>query len=124
MRRHGGGHEQHAVEPGLLASDLAGSASPIARVTRGGTTDSLAGRGVVVSLGDLEVRGRVAFTGALFVAGELRLDSPDCRFTGLVSARALRTAGCELRADAAAIAAADAMARLPREALLLGLSED
>lgn len=112
------------VAADLLASDLSAAAGAIARVTRGGTAASLEGRGVVVSLGDLEIRGRVAFAGALFVAGELRLDAPDCRIAGLVGAHALRSAGCEFRADPVALAAADAVLRLPREAVLLGLGED
>ncbi|MFM7143874.1 MAG: hypothetical protein ACKO2K_18370 [Alphaproteobacteria bacterium] len=112
------------VAPDALAADFAATSGAIARTTRGGTAPSLEGRGVVASSGDLEIRGRVGFTGVLLVAGELRLDSPDCRVAGLVFARALRSAGCELRADPVAIAAADAVVRLPRDAVLLGLSED
>ncbi len=113
-----------AVDPERVAADLATSPAAIARMTGGGTMPSLEGRGVVVSTGDLEIRGRVAFTGALLVAGELRLDSSDCAIAGLASMRSLRAAGCSLRADPVAIAAADAAARLPREALLQGLSEE
>lgn len=114
----------NAVDPAALAGDLAASAVAIARVTRGGQAPSLEGRGTIVSLGDLRVTGGVDLAGVLAVDGELRLDSPACRVAGLVFARSLRTSGCEFRADPAAIADADAAMRLPREALLLGLSED
>lgn len=112
------------VEPPAIAGELAASAVAIARVTRGGQAPSLEGRGTIVSLGDLRVTGRVDLAGVLVVDGELRLDSPACRVAGLVLARSLRTSGCAFRADPAAIADADAAMRLPREALLLGLSED
>ncbi|MBU6282601.1 hypothetical protein KGQ64_10205 [bacterium] len=110
--------------PASVAVDLAGSSVPLARVVAGGSMPSLEGRGVVASTGDLRILGRVAFAGALLVAGELRLDSTDCAIAGIATARSLRAAGCSLRADPAAIAAADATARLPREAVLQGLSEE
>ena len=111
------------VDAASLGAAFGATAPPAARVTTGGIAGALAGRGVVVSSGDLEIRGRVDFAGVILVAGELRLSSPDCAIAGMVWARSLRTAGCALRADGAAVTSADALLHLPREAILLGLGE-
>jgi len=111
-----------ADDPASLAAALGASEAPAALLVRSGTAPRLEGAGVLLSAGDLEISGPVAFDGAVVVAGTLRLGDASCRVRGLVRARAVRFRGpCRIDLDLTAVGAADAVLRLPRLPVLLAL---
>lgn len=108
--------------PDVLAAPLGSTEAPAALLVRSGTAPALEGAGVLLSAGDLEIAGPVAFDGAVVVAGRLRLGDASCRVRGIVWARSVAFRGpCRIELDVASVEAADAVLRLPRLPVLLAL---
>jgi len=109
--------------PAVLASAHGARGAPVALRVRGGVAPRLTGVGVVLVTGDLEVDGRVDFSGALLVEGRLRLGGPSCRLSGMVWARDVSLSGpCLLESDRGAVGEADRALRLPRLPVLTALA--
>lgn len=90
----------------------------------GGATARLVGRGLVLVEGDLTISGESSFEGVLLVAGRLGLPGRPCRLAGLVWAEKLEISrSCSISFEAAAIAAADRLVRLPRLPVVLALED-
>jgi hypothetical protein len=121
----------YARETGLAARAPAGLESPLGTYGQPraawlgpGAAPGLTGYGAVVADGDLEIRGPIDFRGVVLVAGTLAIEAEPCVVRGMVWARALRLGSrCTIRYDDAAVVAADGVLRLPREAVLLALSD-
>ena len=114
-----------AARSGLPSTDPAGASfpreSPLLGAIRlaSGVLSHLAGVGVVVVEGPLEIRGPVDLEGVLLVAGELRLSGEPCRVAGMVWAHDVAfAAGCTFEADGGVVRAADEMLRMPRLPIL------
>lgn len=114
-----------AAEPAEDVTFARGSpGAPVALRLAPGRARQLAGHGVLLVAGDLEVEGDLDWRGPLYVAGELHVRGPTCRIDGMIWARALRlTTGCVVRFDRGALAAADGALRLPRRPTLLALDD-
>jgi len=110
--------------PAVLASTQGAAGAPAALLVTGGGAPRLAGHGVLFASGGLELAGDVAWRGALYVAGELRIAATSCRIDGLVWADEVSfVSGCDVRLDPAALAEADPALRLPRRPTLLALDD-
>lgn len=108
-----------------LATRLGAAEAPAAVRVRPGVAPRLGGHGVVLSTGDLDVRGPVDFEGVVVVEGVLRLGGAGCTLAGMVWAREVAFAGrCRLVFDAGAVALADRALRLPRLPVLTALARD
>lgn len=113
-----------AQAPAVLAAAQGGAGAPVALLVEGGAAPRLAGHGVLFASGGLEIAGDVAWRGALYVAGELRIVAGACRIDGLVWAQSISfVTGCDLRLDPAALSEAEAVIRLPRRPTLLALDD-
>lgn len=113
-----------AQVPAVLAATQGGAGAPVALLVTGGAAPRLAGHGVLFASGTLELAGEVAWRGALYVAGELRIVAAACRIDGLVWAESISfVTGCDLRLDPSALAEAEAALRLPRRPTLLALDD-
>jgi hypothetical protein len=111
-------------DPSVLAASQGAPGAPAALAVAPGVAPGLAGAGVVLARGALELQGAVDWQGVLFVAGELRLAATPCRITGMVWAeRVSFAAGCSLRFGWAEIQEADSAQRLPRRPTLLALDD-
>lgn len=86
---------------------------------RGGIVEDLQGDGLLVVVGDLRLEGVVDFAGVILVGGTLELSTSACSIRGFVQVHALHASSpCTFRRDSAAVAGADALQALPREARL------
>ena len=101
-----------------------GDRLPAARLLGGGRLASLDGRGLVISLGDLQLDDGANFDGVLLVSGRLSFSGTPCQVRGFVQAFDVRFENpCAIDFDAGAVREADALVPLPRGARLHAIEE-